>query len=428
MWQIDRTGSLRIASVRGRTARLDDVREPAIWVQAEVVDAMLSRDVEGRQRSTRVRGSGGGPGLGAPLQAKTPGQPIGSGRGLHPTDVPALQRAAGNRAVAIALKGQTGESPTRKGRRALQRVYNPVTNTWTGARPTKPLSVRTAMTAANTADPRPHSAHHKEDYAKLRDDILAALAPPGQQRTLENIARFAGIPLPLPAAILTELPNPLPRTAAFGAAVTTFMRTALWAPIDIFAGSVSQERADDPTKTHATKDYHYTLSGHTTPKSELVRDIELKGGFGGVDPVELTNRLTALANMNPSNFDTNEWIAANPPTRISAAGHTINQYIQRNDPQNWAGPQCEIVFPKANEVIQSNTYSLRIAANRLTNNVEVKIQRLGTAGSWAQARQAPDGTWWFDWHNIEPGQYEIMARAWSERGQEWVSRHVPVSR
>jgi hypothetical protein len=194
------------------------------------------------------------------------------------------------------------------------------------------------MTAANAADPRPHSAHHKDDYAGLRNTILMALAPPGQQQTLENIARVAGIGVPLPAAILNELANPLPRSAAFGAAVTNFMNVALWAPIAIFPGSLSEQRADDPTRTGATRDFHYTQSGHTTPKSELVRDIELKGGFAGVNPVELTNRLAVLANMNPSTFTTTQWVAANPPSRVSAAGNIIPMYIQQNEPPELGRP------------------------------------------------------------------------------------------
>jgi len=90
--------------------------------------------------------------------------------------------------------------------------------------------------------------------------------------------------------------------------------------------------------------------------------------------------------------------------------------------RSWAsivdrGPIAKISHPSDNEIIHSENYSINIEANAVTNNVEVLIQRANTQGIWNQTRQTSDGTWWYDWHNIQDGSYEIQPRAWKADGQ-----------
>jgi hypothetical protein len=314
----------------------------------------------------------------------------------------------------------------------IQRMYAAATNTWTGDRPAKPPIVKTANQTANVTDPGHggHSAHHKYDYKDIKNEILDALSyptSPGKLQKLENVARISG-QAPVDSNITKELSDPYGRRSPvpFQSAVNSFMRVALWPPWDIFTGALSELRADDPTKTGAEVDVHFTASGRATPKSELARDIKLQGGLGGIDPAELTSRLAAIALDTPSTYASSEWELVG--TRVASSGRILNQYKQKNDPQNWNGPQCEIIYPKDNQTITTDSFSIRASANLKTNNVEFKVQRVGTRGQWVQGRQTDDGAWWFDWHNIGAGSYEVMGRAWSETGQEWVSRRLCVHR
>ena len=313
----------------------------------------------------------------------------------------------------------------------IQRDYDEKTNTYK-KRPPRSAGVEAAMNQAKqVGSKKGYTAHHKVDYSVLRDEILDALNPPGNLQKLENIAQFAGISVP--SDIRKELGKPFPRSAQFGNAVNNFMNDALWPPLDIFPGVLSEQRADDPTKTGAPVDLHYTRSGHTTPKSELARDIVMyRGGFGGIDPQELSARLNALPDRNASQYDDNEWKFVG--TKKTKKGEDLDQYQQRYDPQHWSTPQSEIVFPKNNEKITSSYYPIHISANSKTNQVQVKVQRVGTTGRWQQARVdhdvdlGPNQGWVFDWKATQSGEYEIMARASGATGQKKVSRLVRVKR
>lgn len=267
------------------------------------------------------------------------------------------------------------------------------------------------------------TAHHKADFATIRDELEEALKN-DDQRALQAMAAAAGL-AGVPPEVATVARNKgAIANATEEAVVKQFYQDVSWIEWDVFIGPLSEERKDDPTKTGRRIDMHFTRSGHSTPRSELARDLDLIG-FKGVDPAELAARLAAIT-RSPTPYDASEW--QHVGTRKTKKGKVIDQYIQSNDPYNWAGPHAEIVFPKQNETLKADNYSIRIHANPQTNNVEVKIERKGTSGLWAPARQTGDGTWWFDWHNITGGTYEIMARAWSASGKDFVSRHVTVTR
>lgn len=271
---------------------------------------------------------------------------------------------------------------------------------------------------------RQFSAHHKADVARIRQELKAAISG-NDQRALSNMARAARLPGGVPVAVVSAAnKGGVGLTLAEEAAVKTFSKQIQWMNWDIFFGPLSDERKDDPDKTKQRLDGHYTASGHTTPKSELARDLDIIG-FSGFDPADLTARLNVIANL-PSPYVATEW--QHEGTTTTRTGNVIDQYSQVNDPYNWDAPHAEIVFPKNGQALTASQYTIRIHANRKTNNVEVKIEQVGTTGTWVQARQTADGAWWFDWTDIGPGSYEIMARAWSARGQEFVSRHVRVTR
>ncbi len=63
-----------------------------------------------------------------------------------------------------------------------------------------------------------------------------------------------------------------------------------------------------------------------------------------------------------------------------------------------------IDYPKHQEVITSPYYTIRIGTSP-TSSVEVSID----GGPWMNARESV-GYWWYDWHNITPGNHEIIAR------------------
>ena len=91
-------------------------------------------------------------------------------------------------------------------------------------------------------------------------------------------------------------------------------------------------------------------------------------------------------------------------------------------------PFANVRHPANNETIQSDKYSINIEANAVTNNVEVLIQKIGTQGIWNQARQTHDGTWWYDWNNIENGQYDIKPRGWKADGQVTEGKQVRMTK
>jgi hypothetical protein len=292
----------------------------------------------------------------------------------------------------------------------------------------RPKAPNTIKNAKPKGTGRTYTAHHKADFATIRDELEEALKT-GDLQALRAMGTAAKVPNATQAIVegVASRGGAI-ATSAEEKAVGEFYRLVSWMPWDVFIGPLSEERKDDPTKTGRRIDMHFTRSGHSTPRSELARDIDLIG-FKRLDLAELSRRLVDLArtsSLDASGYVTAEWQGAG--THTTGAGKVIPQYIQSNDPYNWAGPHAEIVFPKQGEVLKSDTYSIRIHCNRQTNNVEVKIERKGTSGSWAPARQTSDGTWWFDWSGIAGGTYEIMARAWSATGQDFVSRHVSVSR
>jgi hypothetical protein len=109
--------------------------------------------------------------------------------------------------------------------------------------------------------------------------------------------------------------------------------------------------------------------------------------------------------------------------------HTLNatNECSRNLIPHLLDTNVLIDFPHNNDNI-GNEYSIKMIANASTNNVRVKIQKTGTTGIWNQARQDDTGTWWYDWKNIENGQYEIIAESWNVAGQRFETAITSVTK
>jgi len=75
-----------------------------------------------------------------------------------------------------------------------------------------------------------------------------------------------------------------------------------------------------------------------------------------------------------------------------------------------------IDYPKNLETITSNNYTVRIGASNCLN-VEISIDDQ----PWQNCRHSV-GYWWYDWHNIQPGNHQITARMNLGNGNYLISK------
>ena len=87
--------------------------------------------------------------------------------------------------------------------------------------------------------------------------------------------------------------------------------------------------------------------------------------------------------------------------------------------QKRASALVAIDFPKRNEKVQSEHYTLRLTAHA-DGAVEISIDGEG----WQPCRPAV-GHWWYDWSGYGPGRHEVLARLRGPDGS--VSESGPVS-
>ncbi len=341
--------------------------------------------------------------------------------------VPVLQKAVDEEELPV--QGVLLKSPESKNVAQLQ--YDLLSNTWQGKPPSpKTGPIKVARDQAKTTLPlnpgqQGHTANHKYGSASIIADIMSGLDPSKdnatQLRTLQNCASFRGIPLP--AAITNELQLPLAqRTVAFKVAVETFVNQVVWTPFNIFFSEDCTKR-DDDLHDGSALDQHFTASGAATPRSSVSREIKLNQGLSHIDPQLLASRLLELQQNNQTNPS-----ALTPADWTPNTARTNGHFKQLGDPVNWTTPFSEIIYPKNGERIQSDSYTLRINTNQNTQRVFVKIQFIGTDGNWLPARVGDPGVWWFDWHNIPQGSFELMAKSVDNLNNEFVSHHVRVTR
>ena len=335
----------------------------------------------------------------------------------------------------------------------VQRAYNATTGKYEG-RPPAPSTFYPAIGAPmGTATQKAH----KYPMSWISDPINDALALSQNNSVpnnvdeamalLEKVAAFSGKPFSFPPGFKGELAlAPGGRSPNFKTIIDRLAIQAGWTEWNMRRTPLPEERdptygGDDPGSSDF--DLNYTSSGHTTPRSFEVEHAHMEGGIKALDPVELSTRLSKLVDKQgqPVNkdqvlpYDVTAW--ENVGTRtipqkvkrgIVRPARTIPIYRNKNNPENWQGPFAEISYPRQGEAITADNYSIRVECNSKTNNVEVKIQKVGTQGNWVNARPGANSkTWWLDWYNIEHGDYEIIARAWSSDGKDFVSRHIMVT-
>jgi len=75
-----------------------------------------------------------------------------------------------------------------------------------------------------------------------------------------------------------------------------------------------------------------------------------------------------------------------------------------------AQERVTVEFPKHNETVESERYTLRIGSPG-SGPVEVSID----GGEWQSCRPSA-GFWWFDWSGYKPGRHEVVARVTGDDG------------
>jgi hypothetical protein len=68
--------------------------------------------------------------------------------------------------------------------------------------------------------------------------------------------------------------------------------------------------------------------------------------------------------------------------------------------------RLSVDYPFQNEMIVSDSYSLRVHAPGVAHGVDLSIDR----GPWRPCRKAL-GYWWLDWYDYSDGEHEVVARA-----------------
>ncbi len=69
-------------------------------------------------------------------------------------------------------------------------------------------------------------------------------------------------------------------------------------------------------------------------------------------------------------------------------------------------------FPRQNEAVTSERYSIRITAPADCKEVDISIDQ----GAWRPCRK-DGGHWWYDWAGYETGEHEIIARLETPEGR-----------
>ena len=87
--------------------------------------------------------------------------------------------------------------------------------------------------------------------------------------------------------------------------------------------------------------------------------------------------------------------------------------------RNALPPLIAIDFPRRNEKVSSEHYSLRVATQG-EGAVEISLD----GGPWEACRPAV-GFWWFDWTEYGPGRHEAVARIRAQDGRIWESLPTP---
>ena len=75
-------------------------------------------------------------------------------------------------------------------------------------------------------------------------------------------------------------------------------------------------------------------------------------------------------------------------------------------------PQVE--YPEQDETIVSPHYTIRVAAARDADGVDVSVDQ----GPWQRCRNAA-GYWWYDWSGYANGEHAVIARTRGENGR-WI--------
>ena len=75
-----------------------------------------------------------------------------------------------------------------------------------------------------------------------------------------------------------------------------------------------------------------------------------------------------------------------------------------------------IDYPQEGEHVTSKNYTFRIGAGANLQQVEVSIN----GGSWLPCR-ATSGYWWYDWRGYQSGSQILLARGFTDTGEDVIS-------
>jgi hypothetical protein len=188
------------------------------------------------------------------------------------------------------------------------RKRNPVTlpPRYTGGKPDKPETLK-----LNDAHGKPLSFHHKYPSNKIINDTNLAVA--GNVQAATNVGEWAQRGTTDPISSIKQI---------------------AWTRHNVFPGPAPELREDDPGGGEA--DPHFTASGTVTPRSKLAVELDAKGGLGGIDPAVLQSRLAALASLQASAYDPNEWEPGSQPGKVR----------QKGKPRDWStrSPQERLAY------------------------------------------------------------------------------------